>query len=99
MDILSEGEIIDIVNKSRLSAKYSQVADPVSAHDILTQKLEQAAQNETIQQQKKGRQTQEKGFFDQPIVKSAMRTATTTITGYVARSILGALGLGGKRRR
>ena len=101
MDILTDGEITNIVNKSRLAHKYNDTADPESAHEILTQKLEQATNSEVLQkeQAKEAKQKMEKGFFDQPIVKSAMRTATTTITGYVARSLLGALGLGGKRRR
>ena len=36
----------------------------------------------------------EKGFLDNPIVKSVGRTAATMIT----RSLLGVLGLGGRRR-
>lgn len=98
MDILSPSEIDDILKNSQLINKYKDRVDSQSAYEILTQKLEQATKQEA---QEKGNTTAKKedGFFDQPIVKSAMRTATTTITGYVARSLLGALGLGGKRRR
>lgn len=37
----------------------------------------------------------EKGFFDDPVVKSMTRTAGNTIV----RSLLGVLGIGGRRRR
>ncbi|MGZ8557143.1 MAG: helicase HerA-like domain-containing protein, partial [Chitinophagaceae bacterium] len=50
------------------------------------------------QKEEKGTKTitkKEKGFFDDPVVKSMTRTAGNTIV----RSLLGALGLGGRSRR
>lgn len=44
MDVLTEGEIDNIVSKSRLVAKYNQVIDSQSAYEILTAKLEEAAE-------------------------------------------------------
>ena len=103
MDILSEQEIDDIVSKSRIASKYNQAIDNESAYEMLTEKLnEAAAKSEEIkrQQQKEKEERQapqkkEKGFFDDPTVKSMTRTAGNTIV----RSLLGALGLGGRSRR
>lgn len=97
MDILSPTELSNIVAQSKLVPKYNQTIDPVSAYEILTQKLQQAATaSETTAT--KSSQKEEPGFFNNPIVKSAMRTASTIVTGTIVRSILGALGLGGKKR-
>jgi len=103
MDILTEAEIESIVSKSKLAAKYNQVIDSVSAYEILTEKL-QEAEEKSRQQQEEERRTKEeknttgrkeKGFFDDPVIRSMTRTAGNTIV----RSLLGALGLGGRTRR
>lgn len=102
MDILSSGEIDDIVKKSRIAAKYNQEIDSHSAHEILTEKLAEAAEKTEAlkkqEQEKKESRTntkKEKGFFDDPVVRSMTRTAGNTIV----RSLLGALGLGGRSRK
>lgn len=101
MDVLSDVEIDSIVNESKLAPKYNKVVDSESAYEILNAKLEEAAQKteEQAQQKKTARQTKantkDESFFDNPIVKSAERTAANMIT----RSLLGALGLGGRSRR
>ncbi|HTD94396.1 MAG TPA: helicase HerA-like domain-containing protein [Chitinophagaceae bacterium] len=97
MDILTEGEIDAIVAKSKIAGKYNQVIDSQSAYEILTDKLNEVA--ERSQQAKETKTTttakKEKGFFDDPVVKSMTRTAGNTIV----RSLLGALGLGGRSRK
>lgn len=102
MDILSDTEIDTIVSKSKIATKYNQVIDSQSAYEILTDKLNEAAERtEEIKKQKqeeketKTTTKKEKGFFDDPVVKSMTRTAGNTIV----RSLLGALGLGGRSRR
>jgi predicted flap endonuclease-1-like 5' DNA nuclease len=102
MDILSDSEIDALVNKSRIAAKYNEVVDNVSAYEILTQKLEQAAEAAEEQKQKDAEEKEskktapkEKGFFDDPVVKSMTRTAGNTIV----RSLLGALGFGGRKKK
>lgn len=102
MDILTDAEIDSIVNKSKIAAKYNQVIDSQSAYEILTDKLNEAAERteETKKQKQEEKETRtttkkEKGFFDDPVVKSMTRTAGNTIV----RSLLGALGLGGRSRR
>jgi DNA helicase HerA-like ATPase len=102
MDILSGDEIDDIVSHSKLVAKYNEAVDSKSAYEILTDKLEQAAQKseeekQFQQEQKTQRRTSRKDetIFDNPMVKQAGRTAASVIT----RSLLGVLGLGGRRTR
>jgi hypothetical protein len=105
MDVLTETEVQNLVMSSKLVGKYNQVIDNVSAHEMLTQKIAAAEQRsqEIVQMEKQAkqndqtskRQPKEEGFFDNPIVRSAGRTAATMIT----RSLLGVLGLGGSTRR
>ncbi len=106
MDILSDGEIDQLVSGSRIAAKYNEVIDSQSAYEILTEKLQEAAEKAAAQKQEEAQrkeekkntrstEKQEKGIFDDPIVKSMTRTAGNTIV----RSLLGALGLGGRSRK
>ena len=99
MDILTESEIDNIVGHSKLVAKYNRAIDSESAYEILTAKLQQATQQ--AEQQKQVQQKQKTGakkddsFFDSPVVKQMERTAASVLT----RSVLGVLGLGGRRKR
>jgi uncharacterized protein len=105
MDVLTDEEIDTIVGASKLAAKYNKEIDSESAYEILQAKLEQAAaRNEELEEEKerekesakRSRPTKkEESFLDNPMVKSAGRTAATIIT----RSLLGALGLGGRSRK
>lgn len=102
MDILTDSEIDTIISRSKIAAKYNQVIDSQSAYEMLTDKLNEAAEKaEEVKKQKeeeketKTTTKKEKGFFDDPVVKSMTRTAGNTIV----RSLLGALGLGGRSRR
>ena len=95
MDILTDTEIDSIVNKSRLTNKYNQVIDSNSAYEMLTDKLQEAAEKTTDEKQGKKAAKEEPGFFDNPIVKQVGRTAASVIT----RGLLGALGLGGRSKR
>ena len=103
MDILTEAEIDALVSHSKIAAKYNQVVDSQSAYEILTGKLEDAAKREAEEKQEKEEEKEEKktttkkekGFFDNPTVKSMTRTAGNSIV----RTLLGVLGLGGRSRR
>ena len=102
MDILTDSEIDDIVQRSKIATKYNQPIDSQSAYEMLTEKLNEAAERtqelkRQKEEEKENRTTtkKEKGFFDDPVVKSMTRTAGNTIV----RSLLGALGLGGRTRR
>lgn len=99
MDILTEEEIDALVAKSKIAAKYNEIIDNKSAYEILTEKLEEAAKRDEVRQEdkeeKKAPAKKEKGFFDDPTVKSMTRTAGNTIV----RTLLGVLGLGGRSRK
>lgn len=102
MDILSDTEIEELVNKSKLAKKYAETIDSESAHEIITAKLEEAAEKTKAAEEQKAEAKEEKktakeekGFFDNPTVKQVGRTAANVIT----RSLLGALGLGGRSTR
>ncbi|TAG30611.1 MAG: DUF853 family protein [Sphingobacteriia bacterium] len=98
MDILSDDEMDTLTAKSKIVAKYNQIIDTESAYEILTAKLE-AAQEKSMKQAEEVAEEKadkvakkEPGFFDNPLVKQVGRTAASIIT----RSLLGALGLGGR---
>ena len=102
MDILTEAEIDALVAKSKIAPEYNKAVDSESAYEILNEKLDAVAkEDEQIKQRKteekaaKKTSKSEKGFFDDPVVRSMTRTAGNTIV----RGLLGALGIGGRRRR
>jgi len=96
MDVLTDGEIDNITGKSKLVVKYNQMIDSQSAYEILTAKLQQAADNPP--QETKGQKEQPsmlENILNNSVVKSVARTAGNTIV----RSLLGSLGLGGKSKK
>lgn len=98
MDILSDVEIDSLVSKSKIATKYNEVIDSKSAYEILNEKLEEAAkrgEKENEKTEKKTPAKKEKGFFDDPTVKSMTRTAGNAIV----RTLLGVLGLGGRSKK
>src|SRR5690606_23960539 len=98
MDVLTDAELNSIADSSRIAKFYNETIDSNSAYEILTQKLEAAANQKALQAEQKETakaQKQEKGFFDNPIVKSVARTAGNTII----RSLLGAIGVSGGSRK
>ena len=97
MDILTDEEISSINAKSKLVAKYNQEIDSYSAYEILTAKLEVAAQKQEDEKPvSKKAEKEEPSTFEtianNSVVKSIARTAGNTIV----RSLLGALGIGGR---
>lgn len=98
MDILSDIELDTLIGRSKLAQKYNRAVDSESAYEILTEKLNVAAeqtQQEVQQKKQQSKQPKEKSIFDSPAMRQAERTAASVIT----RSLLGALGLGGRRKR
>jgi uncharacterized protein len=99
MDILMDAEIDAINAKSRLVAKYNKTIDSESAYEILTAKLQEAAER-SADEETTGKKTEKEKpstlekIGNNTIVKSMVRTAGNTIV----RSLLGALGLGGRSR-
>lgn len=98
MNILTDEELKAIINASKLTAKYNEVIDPESAYEILSAKLEEASgieePEEKTMKQKSEKSTLET-ILDNPVARQVGRTAASVLT----RTLLGALGLGGKTRR
>lgn len=92
MDILTPAEMDALVGSSKIAKKYNQEIDNESAYEMLTAKLQEAAEKSAPPPKK----AEEKSVLDtvlsSPIAKQVGRTAATMIT----RGLLGALGLGGK---
>jgi DNA helicase HerA-like ATPase len=101
MDILTDAEVQSITASSKLASKYNHAVDSDSAYEILNRKIEAAGQQQAevaaakAEAKTTARAPKEKSILDNPIVRSAGRTAATMIT----RSLLGVLGLGGSTRR
>lgn len=105
MDVLTDGEVLDLTNKSKLVKKYAEVIDNESAYEILTKKLEanavaveeaEAAEQKAKEEAKAEKSSsKEKGILDSPILKQVGRTAASVLT----RGLLGALGLGGRKKK
>jgi uncharacterized protein len=99
MDVLSSPEIDNLVDASKLVKKYNKVVDSESAYEILTDKLNQAAEKSAAEAPAKkspGRQKEEKSVLETVLTSSAARQAGRTAANIITRSLLGALGLGGK---
>jgi DNA helicase HerA-like ATPase len=100
MDVLTDAEIDNITGKSKLVAKYNKLINSESAYEILTAKLQEAAENSATEEKSNGKKSikEEESTLEKvannTIVKSMVRTAGNTIV----RSLLGALGLGGRSR-
>jgi DNA helicase HerA-like ATPase len=91
MGVLTEGEIQDINNKSKLVKKYSELIDRESAYEMLNKKIavtdaEAAKQEKQKEEAKKPKQRQEKSTAD-AVGKSVLKVLTS------ATFIRGALGI------
>ena len=99
MDILTAPEIDTLVNASKMVKKYNPEVDSESAYEILTAKLNDAAEKTAAaapEPKKAGKQKEEKGMLETVLTSSAARQVGRTAATIITRSLLGALGLGGK---
>jgi hypothetical protein len=97
MDILSAEEMDNIVNSSKMVKKYNQEIDNESAYEILNAKLNEAAEKTAAApapaaKAGKAEKSMLEEVLSSPVAKQVGRTAANMIT----RSLLGALGLGGR---
>lgn len=100
MDVLSPEEINGLVASSKLIKKYNQEIDSDSAYEMLTAKLQEAAGDDSNNDQpaaKKGKQ--DKSVLEEMLDSSVARQVGRTAASMITRSLLGALGLGGTSRR
>lgn len=97
MDILSDSEIESLVSKSKLAKKYAEADDTESAYEILNAKMEEAAaKSEDMAGKKKSSPGPEKSAMEKILDNSVTRQIGRTAANVITRSLLGALGLGGR---
>ncbi len=99
MDVLSEAEVQQLTQSSKLVAKYETSVNKESAYEILSARMQQAVEEAPKQQRKTKPVKEEPGMFEQVMKSSAGRTFTNTIMREGAKAILGMLGLKSTRRR
>ncbi|GAB4297801.1 MAG: DUF853 family protein [Ignavibacteriaceae bacterium] len=104
MDILDEGEIDDLINRSQLVEKYNTAIDRESAYEILNRKIERTTERAEIKTKPstgKGdiRKSKEKSTLEAILSSTATKQIGNTIAREITRGILGVLGLGGKSKR
>jgi DNA helicase HerA-like ATPase len=102
MDILSETELDEIINKSKLNFKYNQTIDRESAYEILNQKIQIASQKEeqkigTVQPG--GKVTKEKSTLENILNNPVSRQVGRTVAREITRGLLGVLGISGSVSR
>ena len=100
MDVLSDIEIDALIGSSKLVKKYAQTEDTESAYEILNAKLEEAAQKAAEEKEEKEAakpsRKQEKSTVEKVLDNSVTRQIGRTAANVITRSLLGALGLGGR---
>lgn len=98
MDVLTPGEVVDLLAKSKLADKYNKEVDSQSAYEILTAKLQEAAEKSS-EEAKDSKQKEEPSTFEKITGNSVVKSMVRTAGNQIVRSLLGALGLGGRTTR
>ena len=106
MDILSDVEIDYIIQHSGLVRKYNQEVDRESAYEMLTEKIQEAAQMnapspaaDSTRTTTSGRPAKaEKGVIEQVMDNPLARQVGRTVARELTRGLLGVLGLGGSSK-
>ncbi len=107
MDVLTKGEIRELVDESPLVRKYNETIDRDSAYEMLNEKLaraEAATHKAEIEQQRAkaektttSRRRGEKSLFEKVMSNTTTRQIGRTVARELTRGLLGALGI--RRRR
>lgn len=99
MDVLTEAEIDTIVSQSRLVKKYSEEIDSTSAYELLNAKIQEAAEQSAIVAQEAPKGKEEDSMIEKIMDNSVVRQIGRTAASIITRSLLSALGLGGRSRK
>lgn len=97
MDVLTDTEINSLIAQSRLSDKYARVVDRESAYEILSEKLAEAEKRSAETAAEKPSAKPEPSLIEKVLDSSVSRQVQRTAASIITRSLLGALGLGGRR--
>lgn len=95
MDVLTDGEIDNLTKQSKLVRKYEETVDSKSAYEILTDKLAEA-ETKSASDDKKSSKKEEPSVIEKVLDNSVTRQVGRTAASIITRSLLGALGLGGR---
>ncbi len=101
MDILSDSELNDLAGRSKLISRYNRTVDAESAYEILNAKLAEASSGGEPGKNDKARTTSketQKSTLDTILSNTVTRQIGRTAASIVTRSLLGALGLGGRSK-
>jgi len=103
MDVLTQGEIKDILSRSHLIRKYNEKVDRDSAYEILQEKIERANEEEKqaelkAQREKAARVSRrsrgaQKTVLEQILSSSASRQVGRTVARELTRGLLSVLGV------
>lgn len=102
MDVLTPQEIDEIVNSSKIVAKYNEVIDRESALEILNKKLEEhqaEQQKEAEEKEKEKPKKEEKSTVEKALTSTTARQVGRTVAREVTRGLLGMIGIGSTRRK
>ncbi|MEL6133046.1 MAG: helicase HerA-like domain-containing protein [Bacteroidota bacterium] len=110
MDILSEGEIEQLIRGSRLVREYNKDIDRESAHEILKAKIERAKEEDVQEQRAKelekarkvsrrsSKAKQDPSLIEELSKNTMVRQLGRTVARELTRSLLGVMGLSKRRR-
>ncbi|HDS08038.1 MAG TPA: DUF853 family protein [Bacteroides sp.] len=103
MDVLSEEEIQTLVSRSNLVKVYDRPADAVTAYEILKGKIEASQQEDHQEKLRKdsgntSSRRKKEGVMEKLSKNTMIRQVGRTVAREIARGLLGALGVGTRRR-
>jgi uncharacterized protein len=106
MDVLTSDELNQLISRSQIAHKYSQIMDRQSAYEILSGKIEAAHEEETQTELKRQREDydnhpekEEKSTFEKVMTSSTTKQIGSTIAKELTRGLLGVLGIKTSTRR
>ncbi len=102
MDILNDNEINELVSGSKIIQKYNEVIDRESAYEILTNKLNEAAEQGIKTEEDSASNNggkEEKSTVEKVLTSTTARQVGRTVARELTRGLLGVLGIGGSTRR
>jgi uncharacterized protein len=101
MGVLTDAEIDDLVGQSELVNKYNKEIDTESAYEMLSAKIAEASGEDAEQAAEKSapKAKEEKSTFEKVMESSATKQVLRTGASILTRTLLGALGLGGRSKK
>ena len=103
MDILTENEIDEIVERSEILSHYNKTFNRESAYEILSEKLERAGERQKEAEQERSYRApsrsgrKEKSVIETIVGNTTVRQIGRTVARELSRGLLGVLGIGRKR--